>query len=46
MFFPNLGGDTVTVGAVWYPFPDDRNATLKTLPDRLSVVVALAVSVR
>lgn len=41
-----LGGEIVTAGAVSYPFPGVRSATLKTLPDRLSVVVALAVSVK
>lgn len=35
----------MTAGAVSYPFPGDRSATLKMLPDRLSMVVALAVSV-
>lgn len=45
--FPHthLGGEIVTAGAVSYPFPGDRSATLKTLPDRVSVVIALAVSV-
>lgn len=40
-----LGGDIVTAGAVSYPLPGDRNATLNTLPDSSSVVVAFAVSV-
>lgn len=35
-----------TFGVTSYPFPGVRNATLKTLPDRLRTVVARALSSR